>query len=91
MSNDTCKFLENGHCTKLRRNGKCRPSKRDWLESVRQNEGRFIGVDRICENESPFGNYYIGLTSEDIERIKNGEVLCFCDEYGFFIGLQNES
>ena len=34
-----------------------------------------------------FNNYYIGITLDDIERIKNGEILHISGEYGVFIGL----
>lgn len=78
-----CDLYTDGHCTKVRKNGACNPSSRDWLD----DEAEFIPVDRMCRYASIFGNDYIGLTMDDIERLKNGEILHLYGEYGTFIGL----
>ena len=78
-----CDLYTDGHCTKVRKNGKCNPSDRSWF----YDEAEFIPVDRMCRHSSIFGNDYIGLTIEDIERLKNGEILHIGGEYGTFIGL----
>lgn len=39
----------------------------------------------ICKNSSLFGNFYFGITKEQLERLKNGAVLYCTDEYGMFI------
>ena len=45
----------------------------------------------ICKKSSIFGNYYIGLTSEQIEAIQNGEVFAILDEeYNIFIGRRGD-
>lgn len=91
MSNDICKGCDlyvDDHCIKFRRNGKCKPMGRDYLDSIEKNDGEFISVDRMCRHASIFGNIFVGLTLEDIERIKNGEIVHIPDEYGTFIGLK---
>lgn len=79
-----CRLYENGHCTKYRKNGACDPSTRDFLDT---NSRAFIPVDRMCEYSSIFGNVYVGLFPEDLEKLKNGEILHIPGEYGTFIGL----
>lgn len=90
MSNDICNGCDlyvDGHCIKFRKNGKCNPSNRDWMDSIEKNGGEFISVDKMCRKGSIFGNTFVGLTLEDIERIKSGEIVHIPNEYGTFIGL----
>ena len=83
-----CDLYVNGFCTKLLKNGKCEPSTRDWLIRDQYDEPmNFISVDEMCRKESIFGNEYIGLTQENIDRLKNGEVIHIPGEYGTFIGF----
>lgn len=82
-----CDLYKNGHCMKYRLNGAAKPSDADWLDSVTENEGEFIPINRMCRKGSIFGNTYIGLTLEDIERLKKGEIIHIPGEYGIFIGL----
>ena len=84
-----CDLYKNGHCTKWRNNGEAKPSTRDWLETYNKHdkEAGFISVDRMCRKGSIFGNFYIGLTRTDIERIQAGEIIHIPDEYGMFIGF----
>lgn len=86
----TCDLYKHGYCTKYRKDGKCQTLGRDYLDSIEQLNGSFITVDQMCRNCSIFGNFFIGLTLEDIERIKNGEIVHIPDEYGIFIGLKGE-
>lgn len=83
-----CDLYKKGHCTKWSSNGKAEPYTRDWLDTVSENEGEFISLQRMCRKGSIFGNTYIGLTLEDIERLKNGEIIHIPGEYGTFIGLK---
>lgn len=41
----------------------------------------------MCRKSSIWGNEFIGLTDDDIERLKNGEVIHIAGEYGTFIGF----
>ena len=82
-----CDLYENGHCRKFRENGKAEPSNRDWLDYLDYSEVDYISEYRMCRKSSIFGNDYIGLTLDDIERIKNGEILHIPGEYGIFIGI----
>lgn len=94
MENKTCEgcdLYKNESCTKWRKNGKCEPSTRDWLIRTEYDEPmNFVPVDRMCRKSSIFGNEFIGLTENDIERIKNGEVIHIPGEYGTFIGFISE-
>lgn len=88
MSCEGCDLYRNGHCIKYRKNGKAEPSTREWLyEDLGISELEFISEDRMCRKSSIFGNDYVGITLDDIERIKNGEILHIRGEYGTFIGL----
>lgn len=83
-----CDSYVNGNCVKYRKNGKAEPSTREWLyEDLDISEFEFISEYRMRRKSSIFGNKYICLTSDDIERIKNGEILHIPGEYGTFIGL----
>lgn len=43
----------------------------------------------VCKLGSIFGNYHIGLTDEQIEGIKNGEIYAVLhEEYNIFIGKE---
>lgn len=93
MANDiciNCDLYKDGYCTKYREAGECEPLSRDYLDSIERLKGSFITVDQMCSECSIFGNFFIGLTLEDIERIKNGEIVHIPDEYGMFIGLKGE-
>lgn len=93
MANDICingDLYKDGYCTKYQKDGKCQTLGRDYLDSIEQLNGSFITVDQMCRKCSIFGNFFVGLTLEDIERIKNGEIVHIPDEYGIFIGLKGE-
>ena len=87
-----CDLYVNGRCKKYGGNLKASPSTRGWLdpyESIDKDAG-FISEYKMCRKSSLFGNEYIGLTLDDIERIKNGEILHIPGEYGTFIGLMDK-
>lgn len=81
-----CRFYKDGHCTKWRKNGACKPSSRKWFDDPDKHE--MISVERMCTESSIFGNYYIAITKEELKKIEQGEVLMLRDEYGFFVGLK---
>ena len=81
-----CRFFENEHCKKWRKNGKCDISSRKWFDE----EFEFTVANRMCESSSIFGNYYIGVSQEDIDRLKSGEVIHIGGEYGIYIGYKGE-
>lgn len=87
-----CDLYTDGKCKKYGDNGRALASNRDWLDRYKSihTEAGFISEYRICRKSSIFGNEYIGLTLDDIERIKNGEILHIPGEYGTFIGLAEE-
>lgn len=87
-----CDLYIDGRCKKYGDNGKAWASNRYWLDRYKSIDERagFISENRICRKSSIFGNEYIGLTLDDIERIKNGEILHIPGEYGTFIGLIEE-
>lgn len=86
-----CDLYINGHCAKYTKNSKAEPSTREWLyEDLDITELEFISEYRMCRKSSIFGNDYVGVTLDDIERIKNGEILHISGEYGMFIGLVEE-
>ena len=77
-----CQFYERGKCQKFIKDGRCNPSSAADLE-----KGFAVcDVTRMCENGSEYGNRYCGITDEDIEKLKNGDILYFVDEYGYFLG-----
>ena len=89
---DGCDLYVDGRCKKYGDNGKAWASNRHWLDrykSIDEDAG-FISENRICRKSSIFGNEYIGITLDDIERIKNGEILHIPGEYGTFIGLADK-
>ena len=95
MANEKCigcaLYSPDGRCIKLRKNGKCNPSTAEWFVPDKYDEPkRFIPIDRMCRYGSIFGNDYIGLTLDDIERLKNGEVIFVSGEYGIFVGMMPE-
>lgn len=78
-----CRFYGAQHCTKYRKNGKCEPSSKKWLNE----ELTICHIDRMCELSTIFGNAYVAVTDDDIEKLKRGEALHFeCAEYGIFLG-----
>lgn len=87
-----CDLYINGYCAKYGENGRAWASNRDWLDPYKSidTEAGFISEYRICRKSSIFGNDYVGITLDDIERIKNGEILHIPGEYGTFIGLVEE-
>ena len=91
MSYVTCKNCDVYNTA--HKSGKCVPSSRDWFQRGKYEEPlEFIPVDKMCRHQSPFGNEFIGLTQEDINRLKNGEVIHISGEYGTFIGfIEKES
>ena len=82
-----CDLYVDGHCKKFRQNSKAEPSDRTWLDAL-DEDSEFISEYRICRKTIIFGNNYVGITLDDIERIKNGEILHISGEYGTFIGLE---
>lgn len=91
MTKPECDLYRNGKCAKLlnTRKPECQVSNREWLDSLEYYDdmASFISVSDMCRRASIFGNDYIGLTIDDINRILNGEVLHISGEYGIFIGL----
>lgn len=91
MENKRCEGCElyiDKRCIKWRKNGVCKPSTRDWLIRGKNDMPmEFIPVERICRKASIFGNKFVGLTQNDIDRLKNGEVIFIGGEYGTFIGF----
>ena len=54
---------------------------------VEQKKMTICHIDRMCELSSIFGNAYVAVTDNDIEKLKSGEALHFeCAEYGIFLG-----
>lgn len=82
-----CSLYKDGHCTKWRKNGKCRPSTEDWLDERLD----VCDINAMCEKSSIFGNEYYYVTDEDIEALKSGKVLYKRSEYGIFIGYMPET
>lgn len=83
-----CKFKSpDGHCTKWRKNGKCIPSDLSWCDEPVE----MIQADRMCERCGIFGNTYSYITEEQLEELKNGEVVHINDgEYVHFIALKRK-
>ena len=69
---------------------KLKPSTKDWFNSEYNTDKEFISVNRMCRKQSLFGNEWVGLTLNDIERLKNGEIIFIPGEYGTFIGITEE-
>ena len=61
-------------------------TREDFSDPDFVDDKEFIPVEKICRVASIFGNNFIGLSDEDIERLKNGEVVHVGGEYGIFIG-----
>lgn len=78
---------EKGQCEKWVRKSKCIPSTVEWLSEDYPNDREYISTDRMCRRGSIFGNDYIGLTEDDITRLKSGEIIHIDGEYGIFIGF----
>lgn len=79
-----CTLLNScGRCEKFDSRRKCRPSTRSWFDETIEH---FIPFDRVCEESSIFGNDYIMLTDDDLDRLKKGEIAHVSGEYGIFIG-----
>jgi hypothetical protein len=84
-----CDLYTGESCRKWRENGKCQPSDIKWFIDD-YGAIDFIAMNRMCRKSSIFGNDYIGLTQNDIDRLKNGEVIHIGGEYGTFIGFLSE-
>lgn len=54
------------------------------------NELSSIAPEEIEEKGSVFGNFYFGVTAEQLEELKAGRVLYSRDEYGIFLALVDE-
>ncbi len=78
-----CRFFDYPHCKKWEKEGKCDISSLGWFREPFD----FVEINRVCCEGSIFGNYHIGITDSDIERLKNGEVIHVADEYGIFIAF----
>lgn len=86
--NPNCPLYFDGKCGKDRRR-KCKPATREWFEY-----GESFGIideNDMCWRGSPFGNFYIQITNEDIEALKSGKILSFLDKYGIFVGFVEDS
>lgn len=83
MSNECrgCDQYENQLCKKWGKPGKCDVPTKEWFDDTFD----FVSLSRVCRASSLFGNFYLGITQKDIDRLKNGEVLHLGGEYGFFI------
>lgn len=79
-----CTLYKDGHCTKWRENGKCRPSSVDWLDE----RLCVCDIGAMCAKSSAFGNDYFYITDEDIAALKAGKVLYRRSEYAIFIGYK---
>lgn len=74
-----CRYVK-GYCF---RNGDGTPPFDRKVERVERKD--------VCYLGSPFGDYHIGLTDEQIESLKKGEVFAILDEeYGIFIARVDE-
>ena len=59
-----------------------------FSEKLSLSEVEKVEKKDICQKSSIWGNYYIALTDEQIEAIKNGEVFALLhEEYNIFIGM----
>ena len=81
---EKCDLFKDKHCTKYRKNGKCRPSDLEWCDE----ELKVIEADQMCRYSSIFGNSYFYITEEQLDALKEGKVLYECGEYGTFIALR---
>jgi len=51
----------------------------------------YINEDQVKEEQSPFGNDYMGLDKGDIRRLNNGDILVIDNgEYKTFICIKEE-
>lgn len=82
MSNE-CKFLKDGKCTIGGNKYDCEPSSIEWFK----DKMKVVEIEDVCRTGSIFGNYYIGITEEQLDALKHGKILYHFDEYGTFIGL----
>lgn len=82
--NPGCEFYKNGRCKKYPHVCKCTPGSREWLDMPME----VIEPEQICSKRSIFGNYYLGITEEQLDAIRKGLVLFKLDEYGMFVGLK---
>ena len=80
-----------GKCEKYRHNRKCVPSTDEWLYEEYPNRREYISVNQMCRAGSIFGNDYIGLTEDDISKLRDGEIIHVPGEYGIFIGIIKET
>ena len=84
-----CDLYRGNRCRKWREEGSNPDSfTRDiFTDPEFVEEKEFISIEKACSKESTtYGNDYIGLTDEDIERLKNGEIIHIGKEYCTFIG-----
>lgn len=83
-----CDLYEDGLCRKWRLEGsKPKPFERDIFSSPDEADIKeFIPIEKACRRSSIYGYNIIGLTDEDIERLKNGEVVHVSGEYSTFVG-----
>lgn len=84
--NPECELYSDSRCSRDRRR-KCKPSSLEWLD----DSVEVIEPNQMCCKGSIFGNYYIGVTEEQLEALKNGKVLFTLNEYGIFIGLRKDN
>lgn len=80
-----CRFFDYPHCKKWEKEGKCDISSLEWFNEPFD----FVKINRVCCEGSVFGNYHIGITQSDIDRLKKGEIIHIGDEYGIFIGYKH--
>ena len=79
---------DNGVCTKVRGNKKCKNCYSD--ESWFDYRFDICEIDEVCRKDSIFGNAYFKITKKQLEALKAGKVLYWVDEYGTFIILEQE-
>ena len=61
----------------------------NWKQNF-DEELSSITPEEIEESASVFGNFYFGVTAEQLEELKAGRVLYSRDEYGIFFALVDE-
>ena len=87
MPHMDCEYYCDGLCKKFHSKQYCRPSLTSIFDDY---PDEFISKDKMCEKASIFGNYYIGLTKDDIKKLLSGEIAHIGGEYGIFIGYIGE-
>ena len=95
MSNVKCEGCDlyiNESCIKYRncKNGEAILSTNDMFTLVDNDKPHeFIPVERVCRKASIFGNLFVRLTQDDIDRLRNGEIIHIGGEYGTFISFKS--